>query len=168
MNNTELKSLCERVGTRLTGKPCLVRFQEPAWKGAKGTACKRNRTAVIDILPGLNSVEFLHVLLHELGHVKTLWTSWTVKVPEYAPGSLSIPAAFKTSGTVSLAEQAANQLAEQWLDYADRHADKHEGTWLTKRLKALERYFAPEIERAIDAGVEMALAKVRKNFEGVK
>lgn len=169
MNNLEMKRLCERVGKRLTNKPVSVRFQQPAYRDAKGTACKRNRTAVVDIRPGMSSEEFLNTFLHECGHVKTLWGSWTVKVPDYKPGSLRIPASFRTAGTVKIAEEAANVLAEEWLNYAERYASKYEGSWLVSRLKSLEHYLEPKllemqekaVNKAVDGAVERVLVRVK-------
>ena len=174
MNNTELQKLCESVGRRLTDKPCQVRFRQPAFIDANGTACKRNRTAVLDIKPGLGSKEFLHTFLHELGHVKTLWGSWTMEIPDIQSGSLRIPEIFETSSEISFIEQEADRLAGEWFQYANEHADEREGSWLVKRLKALEHYMEHSlvpvseelVVRAVNAGVENAMAKVRKNFEG--
>ena len=169
MKSAELKALCEAVGRRLTMRPVQVRFQEPAWKGAKGTACKRGRTAVIDIKPGLGSRDFLFTYLHELGHVKVLWGSWTVKVPDYKPGSLRFPAGLKTVGSVKVSEDAANTLAKEWYSYAERHSGKYEGDWLVSRLKALEHYLEPELlaiqERAVNQAVERVLVRVQKNLK---
>jgi hypothetical protein len=170
MKNTELQKLCESVGRRLTMRPVQVRFRQPAWQGAKGSACKRGRTAVVDIRPGLSSTEFLSVFLHEIGHVKTLWGSWTVRVPDYKPGSLRLPASFRTSGAVKVSEDAASQLACEWLNYANEHAAEHQGTWLVSRLKALEHYLEPELlaiqERAVNQAVERVLVRVQKNLKG--
>ena len=163
----ELKVLCERVGRRLTMRPVQVRFQQPAWREAKGSACKRGRTAVVDIKPGLSSEEFLFVLLHEFGHIKCLWGSWTVKVPDYKPGSLRLPAGLKAAGAVSVSEDAANRLAKEWYAYSQRHSAKYEGSWLKRNLLSLEHYMEPELleimERAVNSGVEKAMKKVQKN-----
>ena len=170
MKNTELQKLCESVGRRLTMRPIQVRFRQPAWQGAKGSACKRGRTAVVDIKPGLSSQEFLWVLSHELGHVKTLWGSWTVRVPDYAPGSLRLPASFRNSGAVKVSEDAASQLAREWLNYAERHSGKYKGSWLVSRLKALEHYLEPELlaiqDKAVNQAVERVLVRVQKNLKG--
>lgn len=170
MKNAELKSLCEKVGRRLTMRPVQVRFRQPAWREAKGSACKRGRTAVVDVKPGLGSKEFLFVLCHEFGHVKVLWGSWTVQVPDYKPASLRLPAGLKAAGAVKVSENAANDLAREWLNYANEHAAEHQGTWLVSRLKALEHYLEPELlaimERAVNSGVEKAIKRVPVNREG--
>lgn len=159
MNNAELKRLCEQVGYRLTNKPVQVRFQEPAWKGAKGAVARRGTKAVVDILPGQTGEEFLSVLLHELGHVKVLWTSWTVKVPDYEPGSLNLPASFRTSGTVKVSEDAAEHLKGVWLKYAEENAGKYEGSWLERRLNALAHYLEPELQAIVNKAVKQAVEK---------
>jgi len=162
MNNSELKALCEKVGRMLTNRNVRVRFQQPAYVNAKGTACKRGRTAYVDILPGMTSEEFLWTFLHELGHVKTLWGSWSGTVPEYEPGELRLPELYETSPEISIIEDAAIKLAEEWFQYAEKHVDKYEDSWLVARLRALSHYLEPEIEEIMERAVERAVRRVWK------
>lgn len=169
MNNTELKALCESVGRTLTGKPVQVRFRQPAYKDARGTACRRGRTAVLDIKPGLNSETFLDTLLKEIAHVKTLWGSWTISVPDFEPGSLRLPAIYKTSPENSFIENEAERLAGEWFQFANEYADNYSGSWLAKRLQALEDKrkieMAALVDRAVERGIEKAMDRVRENWK---
>jgi len=164
MTSNELKALCESVGRKLTMRPVRVRFQQPAYENAVGTACRRGSVAVVDIIPGLTGEKFLIVFLHELGHVKTLWGSWTVEVPDFQPGSLRVPEIYDTSRALNVTEQEAERLACEWREYAEKYADRHSGSWLEKRLKALECYLEPEMAE-LNEMVEQAVKRVQVERE---
>lgn len=161
METDELKTLCEKVASNLSGHPTKVYFQQPARTDAKAETGKRNGQAFINIVPGLFYRDFLNCLVHESAHIKQLWSGWNVDLPEYKPGTVNYPAWTANLPVVKKIEKDADCQAELWMQYADNWAYFKSGDWLLIRLNALLAWKAqePDLGDMIKKTVEKTLTK---------
>lgn len=144
----------ERIVKRLTGKNVFVRRRYPARLGALGQACKSEAGAYfIDLTPELTGWTLIEVLLHEAAHLKLDHVT-TPSPAAHAPAG-SIPL-FQGVHRGNLAayqerERQADTLAGEWLDWLRAHGGEPE---------SLLTYWPPEIEQAIERGVDRALQEL--------
>lgn len=106
-----LYELMTETANKLAKRPVIVRLQAPATKGLLGEIHKAaSGKIVIDLRPDLDNSQTITVLLHEIGHARTMDFS-----PSYyykqAPGS--IPRTPLTNPQKAH-ETKANQLASKW------------------------------------------------------
>jgi len=151
----ELTRLLTEAAANLSGHPVRVRWRRPARADARAIAFKSGGTAIIDLHPGLSweGDDLLHVICHEAAHVKQLWADWGAGIPDYASGSIR-PSNYALSlPGVKQTETAADTLAADWLDYAEKNHMKfikHDSTWNDETslyLRALAGMNQKELKR---------------------
>jgi hypothetical protein len=115
-NEQALKPLFEGIARNLTGRRCVVRFEEPKTPGAYGEASiLSSGKGLIVIKPGYPPQEQYYYLLHEAAHIKLNHPAKPYPVDVFARARI---------------EAEATQLCDRWYDLAKQERLKANTVYL--------------------------------------
>jgi hypothetical protein len=129
LDNNDLQRLVEQVANHLAGQEVQIRWQEPSCEHALGQIYRTPEGKVIvDISDNLSLSAKFDVFLHELAHVRLGHAQIATPGNDYKQPSQRIKRSQNERYTwrTSKPEADADQLAHEWLTYAQAHTWKFE------------------------------------------
>lgn len=169
--------LAEIVAENLAGKdiPVTIRFRAPAIDQFNGSASKTQIGAVIDIDPDRETdIDQLFTLLHECAHLRIGWNEMKLIENPVDLEPRSIKLSQKRIKELGLSDEAkerqCDEMARDWMKYADDHCHEFGDHPIESRLIALNDWCATEFDKQVkeiywDVLARMANAKIIKSFQ---
>jgi hypothetical protein len=151
METLTLADLKKQTAARLAGQPVDVRDRDPYLKGRVGQAHNHNGRAVVDVSPSLDDSTWLHVFLHECGHIKhdfeNIPPTGKAALPPGSVNPTPLDVLQRQYHPRILAEESrAEKAALEWGEYAEKNYKRYgraDYPVLWRKLLALRDYTEP-------------------------
>ena len=120
----DINELTQKVANHLAQRPVTIKWQNPPSESAAGQICKSADGQLIIYVGNLTSADArLAVLCHELAHARSDPDFVPVSNDhKRQPGSIKRSPEARKIWRAHPREKRAQEMADEWLRYADKHA----------------------------------------------
>jgi len=140
---TDWRKLCQDAAEALSGKPVILRFQQPPSSGAKAECYRRpDGLLAIDIAPGASPHMRYVMTVHEAAHAKLHADIAPVSEPD-EPGAIVL----EHGGRDPVVEDEAHALTREWYENIERRAAEYDAPGQSEETRVINRLIVAKFRK---------------------